>query len=246
MEAIRMEEIKHWNTIIDFLAARETVNGKYDLAILAGNSLPYLADELIRLKKQNIVTSVMLVGGFGHATPFLRENFKKIGITVSNNSEAEMYLEYFWEKYKITKENFLVEMESTNSGENAANALNVVRQSKLVPKKILLLQDPILQKRIKAAFEKEWTGTGAKFTNNVPRIPYIKAIQNTIIFEDERLNGGWNREYFISLVLGEIPRLRNDINGYGPLGKGYIDIIEIPDEVEQAYEQLCIAYAIDR
>lgn len=241
-----MEEIKHWNTIIDFLAARETVNGKYDLAILAGNSLPYLADELLRLKKQNIATSFMLVGGIGHATPFLRENLKKIGISVSNKSEAEMYLEYFLEKYKITNDSFLVEMESTNSGANAANALKVVKQSGPTPKKVLLLQDPVLQKRIKAAFEKEWTDTGAKFTNYVPRIPYIKAVQNTMIFEDGRLNGLWNKEYFISLVLGEIPRLRNDKNGYGPLGRNYIDVIEIPNEVEQAYEQLSIIYSIDR
>ncbi|MDA9470094.1 ElyC/SanA/YdcF family protein [Enterococcus sp. 5H] len=241
-----MEEIKHWNTIIDFLASRETVNGTYDLAILAGNSLPYLADELIRLKKQNITASVMLVGGVGHATHFLRENLKKIGITVSNKSEAEMYLEYFEEKFKLPKDSFLIEMESTNSGANAANALKVVKQAELNPEKVLLLQDPILQRRIKAAFEKEWAGTGTKFTNNVPRIPYIKAIQNSIIFEDDRLNGLWHKEYFISLVLGEIPRLRNDKNGYGPLGKSYIDVIEIPDEVEQAYEQLCINYPNDR
>lgn len=67
--------ITHWNTVINFLSAKEKVTGKYDLAILAGNSLPYLADELIHLYKQEMVSAVMFVGGIGHATPFFASQF---------------------------------------------------------------------------------------------------------------------------------------------------------------------------
>jgi hypothetical protein len=45
-------------------------------------------------------------------------------------------------------------------------------------------------------------------------------------------------ERFVSLVMGEIPRLRNDENGYGPNGRGYIVAVDIPPAVEAAYDRL--------
>ena len=35
--------------------------------------------------------------------------------------------------------------------------------------------------------------------------------------------------------MGEIPRLTDDENGYGPKGKGYIAHVDIPDNVEKAF-----------
>ena len=48
----------------------------------------------------------------------------------------------------------------------------------------------------------------------------------------------WSMDRFISLVLGEIPRLRDDEEGYGPLGKGFITHVDIHEEVEMAWERL--------
>lgn len=235
--------IRQWNEVINYLAAQEKITGSYDLAILAGNSLPYLADELIHLYKQKKVSAVLLVGGIGHATPFLRNNFKNMGIDVSDASETEMYLEYYKMKYDIAPELFLTEMHSTNSGENALFSLEVVKKARIAQKKVLLLEDPILQRRIKATFEKHWQETNTMFTNYVPIVPYLKSIDKTFLFEDDRLNGLWTKEYFLSLVLGEIPRLRNDEYGYGPKGSNYIGEVEIPNNVSRAYDELCQVYA---
>ena len=46
----------------------------------------------------------------------------------------------------------------------------------------------------------------------------------------------------IQLALGEIPRLRDDEQGYGPRGRGYIVHVDIPEEVERAWERLAAAY----
>ncbi|MGX7244298.1 ElyC/SanA/YdcF family protein [Enterococcus quebecensis] len=234
--------IPQWNEVIDYLAAKEEVTENYDLAILAGNSLPYLADELIHLYKQKKASAFMLVGGIGHATPFLRENFKNIGMNISGSCETEMYLDYFKLKYHLDKDQFLIETESTNSGENASFSLEKVQESDLNPRKVLLLQDPILQRRTKETFHKEWQETHAHFTNYVPIVPFVKTVDERITFEDNRLNGLWNKDYFFSLVLGEIDRLRNDENGYGPNGRNYIGAVEIPESVQLAYEQLCQVY----
>ncbi|WP_086444599.1 ElyC/SanA/YdcF family protein [Candidatus Enterococcus lemimoniae] len=237
--------IQHWNTVIEYLSAKEATASRYDLAILAGNSLPYLADELIRLYENGLADRLMLVGGVGHATPFLQSNFKKMGMAITGASETEMYLDYFKQKYDLDKTLFLTEKTSTNSGENARFALDTVKTTNWHPEKVLLLADPLLQRRIKATFEKEWQATDAVFTNYVSIVPFVKAAENAIIFEKEQLNGLWSTDYFLSLVLGEIPRLRNDANGYGPNGRNYIDAVEIPKEVSQAYDKLCQVYAYE-
>lgn len=38
--------------------------------------------------------------------------------------------------------------------------------------------------------------------------------------------------------MGEIPRLRDDENGYGPNGKNFIAHVNIPDEIKEAYNIL--------
>lgn len=38
--------------------------------------------------------------------------------------------------------------------------------------------------------------------------------------------------------MGEIPRLSDDANGYGPNGKNYIAHVDIPENVKIAFEEL--------
>lgn len=55
--------------------------------------------------------------------------------------------------------------------------------------------------------------------------------------------GVWSVDRYISLLLGEIPRLRDDPSGYGPKGKGFIDHVDIPIEVEEAHAWLAGRYS---
>jgi len=54
--------------------------------------------------------------------------------------------------------------------------------------------------------------------------------------------GVWDVDRYISLLLGEIPRLRDDEGGYGPAGKNFIDHIDVPAEVEEAHARLAQRY----
>lgn len=38
--------------------------------------------------------------------------------------------------------------------------------------------------------------------------------------------------------MGEIPRLKDDVNGYGPCGKNFIAYVEVPSEIEEYYNRL--------
>ena len=60
----------------------------------------------------------------------------------------------------------------------------------------------------------------------------------------EAIWGMWDVEHYAKLLLGEIARLRDDGNGYGPKGKGFIAHVDIPQEVEAAFEELSEFYAV--
>lgn len=57
-------------------------------------------------------------------------------------------------------------------------------------------------------------------------------------YAEELPSGLWSPERFLSLIMGEIPRLRDDENGYGPLGRGFIPHVDIPVEIETAYQHV--------
>lgn len=48
----------------------------------------------------------------------------------------------------------------------------------------------------------------------------------------------WDMERYISLLLGEIPRLRDDENGYGLREKDSIAHVDIPQSVTNAFDEL--------
>lgn len=56
-------------------------------------------------------------------------------------------------------------------------------------------------------------------------------------FEHEP-QGMWDMERYVSLLMGEVPRLTDDAAGYGPHGAGYIAHVDIPEEVQMAFTLL--------
>jgi hypothetical protein len=45
-------------------------------------------------------------------------------------------------------------------------------------------------------------------------------------------------ERFLALILGEIKRLRDDQDGYGPRGRNFLPHVEIPAPVIESYERV--------
>lgn len=50
--------------------------------------------------------------------------------------------------------------------------------------------------------------------------------------------GMWNIDRYINLLMGEIPRLTDNKEGYGPRGKDFLIHIDIPEKVENAFLEL--------
>lgn len=241
----QVEQLKDWNCLLSFLAAAdEKIFKSAPLVILAGNCLPILADKAAKLCLNGQVEQIFLVGGIGHATSFLRQNFAKQGFFFDTTvSESEMYFRYLRDKYYISEEKFILETKSTNSGENAQNALDILRSKGKVPECIFIMNDPTLQRRTRATFEKVWQEENVKWFNYVPIIPTIIELEKTLRFSQPELNGQWPKEYFYALVLGEMLRLNDDENGYGPNGKNYMNHVEIPLNVWSAYQRISSSVA---
>jgi uncharacterized SAM-binding protein YcdF (DUF218 family) len=131
----------------------------------------------------------------------------------------------------------MVETESTNCGANAERAYSLLRAHGTEPEQILLVQDPTMQRRTWASFRRVWD-EGVEFINCPTFVPAVYPEQGALVFATPDQAGLWSMERFISLVMGEVPRLRNDEAGYGPKGRGYIVAVDVPPEVEAAYTRL--------
>ena len=55
---------------------------------------------------------------------------------------------------------------------------------------------------------------------------------------DTEIFGMWDIDRYLTLLMGEIPRLTDGPEGYGPLGKNYIAHVDIPDSVAAAFDEL--------
>ncbi|WZH39493.1 uncharacterized protein QYS62_000414 [Fusarium acuminatum] len=153
----------------------------------------------------------------------------------------------------------LVEDTSTNCALNAINTRKVLDTYECTsPASIVVAQDPTMCRRTIAAFKQVYADKMddapilASWPTFIPRVApkdFAPSEQTSNLasclrynvdgWNDSRNNGLWRMDRFMSLLIGEIPRMRDDENGYGPRGKGSIAHVEIPVEVEKAWGTLC-------
>jgi hypothetical protein len=104
---------------------------------------------------------------------------------------------------------------------------------------MLLIQDPLMQRRTDASFRQAWADTVCPTIVNWPvQVPRISYRNNRIDYLQSPNSRKWTPERFLSLLTGEIQRLTDDENGYGPAGKGFLPHIDIPSDVQAAARQI--------
>jgi len=259
----RQENLDDLNTIAAFLSQSETIDEEAETVyMLAGNAVlsttAALFDHLATLQGPAIM---VISGGIGHSTEYLYEairshdRFHTLSESISNLPEAlvlEDVLSSFWpalvEAEQESRLRILAEEKSTNCGANANETKRVLDEADIKPKRIVLVQDPTMSLRTKASLEKAyetdpsppriaaWTIT-PRLGLSVEGKP-IWLINEFKGMKSVDVNELWSTERFVSLVMGEIPRLRDDKAGYGPNGAGFIGHVNIPEEVESAWQRL--------
>jgi uncharacterized SAM-binding protein YcdF (DUF218 family) len=243
------------NILGDFLGKRDidtltsnALKEKYqvsqtDLLILFGGSIAYGCDVVGKAIANKIAKNFMIVGGEGHTTESLRREIHHAypEIVTVGKTEADMMSDYLKRKYDI--DNILLERNSTNCGNNITYALEVMKQNHLFPKNIIIVQDATMQRRMDAGFRKYLQDSKVTVINFASYQVSVEVENGRLMIEPSGIWGIWDIERYISLLMGEIPRLLDDSNGYGPNGKNYIAHVEIPVNVLKAFEELKVEYA---
>lgn len=218
-----------------------------DMIIVLGNSIPYIAELGAKAYKSGLAKDIMIVGGIGHSTKYLIQNVfqdnRYKDINTNDRSEADILRQIIVRKENIEQEKIIIETKSTNCGLNAYEALKILKEKVQIPRSIILIQDPTMQLRSHASFLKECNEEKTLIISYSPFIPQLKVLENCYGYTNDGINGLWTKDRFIDLIMGEIPRLRDDENGYGPKGKGFITHIDIPKGVLYSYERLISYYS---
>lgn len=207
-----------------------------DVMVLFGGSILCDGDVLAQAIKNNIAQKYVIVGGAGHTTETLRRKVHSEFPNIHTGSlpEAQIFAEYIKHKYGFMAD--YLETKSTNCGNNITFLLDLLKQNHISFQSIILVQDASMQLRMDAGFRK-YASENLTIINYASYKVTIIEENSRLVFK-EKIFGMWNMEHYITLLMGEIPRLRDDKNGYDPNEKNFIAHVEIPRQVENAFYEL--------
>lgn len=211
-----------------------------DVMVLFGGSVLCGGDVLAGAIESGIAKHFIIVGGAGHTTPTLRAKMHEAypEIKTENLSEAEIFNSYLKTRYSLEAD--YIETRSTNCGNNITFLLQLLEREKIACGHMILSQDATMQYRMEMGMRKYRPDI------NVINFATYHAVvreQGGKLKYTTDIRGMWDVERYISLLLGEIPRLKDDENGYGPKGKGFIAHADMPQRVERAFAELKQKYA---
>jgi hypothetical protein len=206
--------------------------------------------------------TLVLCGGIGHSTPLLRSAVIRAypGITAKEFEDLpearifEKAMRMAWPnlcgRIERGEINLLVEEESTNCGANANLAVDLMVSKGITPDTLVVVQDPTMMRRTIASFEKAYD-TAQPHSSPKQIIPWSTFTPHLTLADDQvrwdisdfcdinaSISELWTMDRFLGLIIGEIARLNDDQDGYGPRGKGFIGHVDIPEEVLECRKRL--------
>ena len=242
---------KYINTIANFCAPRDldaltpqavqaAVNtAQVDVMVLFGGSILAGGDVLAEAIKNKIAHTYVIVGGAGHTTETLRQRVhaEYPAIETANLPESEVFQRYLRAVHGCEAD--LLETASTNCGNNISCLLDLLRANGVPCRSIILTQDATMQRRMAAGL--------AKMAPDIRCLNYAAyrakvVVQNNTLTYAQNIHGMWDVDRYVNLLMGEIPRLTDDADGYGPNGKNFIAHVDVPAEVRTAYAALQPVY----
>jgi len=250
------------NTISAFLSHEEvqldlSTDQHYDAIILCVSAIFHCAETLFEAIQQRgsaLTPTLILCGGIGHSTPHLytavsqNPRYAHLASRINGLPEAQVMQKilntcYATDNTGTSAVKVLIEDQSTNCGANATETKKLLRKHgiSVVRGKVLIIQDPTMSLRTKMSFEKAFEDEEVVFEACPTFVPRVKEVDARLRFdesggvEEEQL---WDMDRFLGLILGEIVRLRDDEEGYGPRGKGFIGHVDVPEAVLEAYARL--------
>jgi hypothetical protein len=241
-------------------------SGKTAIVLVGSAMLPtmravfdYLSD--IDITPTSPITLV-LCGGIGHSTPLLRgaicggyPNIKPNdvkGLPEARIFEKAMRMAWPGLCGRVDRGDieYMVEEESTNCGANANLAVGLIESRGISPESLIIVQDPTMMRRTIASFEKAYDTLQPQSTPKqiIPWstfTPHLSINHKEVKWDitdfcdkNASVNELWTMDRFLGLITGEIARLNDDVDGYGPKGKGFIGHVDVPEDVLESWRRL--------
>ena len=239
------------NRVAGFLARRDiaslslAVVPRADVLVLCGSAVLTAIDVAATAFHDGLAHRLVVSGGVGHSTPYLRqvirENPRYRDVPTDGRPESTIIAEILRVHHGVPDHAIMIEDLSTNCGENAEFSVDLLRKTRLKLRSVLLLQDPTMQRRTHECFRRSLQdATGVRLTSYAPFVPFVPDLDVPGV-SDEQGRTVWSLGRFTALILGEVRRLHDDEDGYGPRGAGFIDHVDTPDDVMDAYRRLAVA-----
>ena len=211
-----------------------------DVMVLFGGSVLAGGDVLAEAIKNKIAKKYIIVGGAGHTTETLRQIIHQEypEIETRDLPEAEIFQRYLKTVYGC-KADYL-ETPSTNCGNNITYLLDLLQEKNIGFKSIILSQDASMQRRMAAGLKK-YVQEDIVIINYATYTVNVLSAGEELCYEKE-IHGMWTIDRYVNLLMGEIPRLTDEENGYGPNGKNFIAHVDVPETVKIAFEELKLIY----
>jgi uncharacterized SAM-binding protein YcdF (DUF218 family) len=234
------------NTLSTFLALRTIPSlvacPRVSAIVVCGSAVLATVRAAVEALQLGVAPLILFSGGVGHSTPLLyaavaADPVLAGRVTVGALRSEAAVLRDVALALGAPPAALLVEEASTNCGANAALSRAALAAAGLpAPAALLLIQDPTMQRRTHASFERAFRDApdGVALHSWAPFVPRARGggARSELALEPA---GVWADDRFLELLLGEVPRLRDAPHGYGPNGAGFIAHVDIPCEVENAH-----------
>lgn len=224
----------------------ETATGA-EMLILAGHAIvPNIEAALQFVAKHQM--KLLISGGIGHSTALLKQALndraRQKGIQPpEGETEADLLRHIAVHEYKLSDDRVLCESLSTNCGENADFSLEMLNRRGHIPVNVLLVQDPLMQRRTTETFRFAWRETDTTFISWPVFTPQLHSEAGRLSVVGAGTQSGlWDIERYLAMITGEIRRLRDNPQGYGPAGAGFIGHVDFPPDVTEACQWLAAAH----
>ena len=219
-----------------------------DAIVLLGNQVVETLTAACTLLDRAPTAVLLLSGRAGHSTALLYENLRSSrygalaqqGLLQETMAEAEMYAVVAQAAFAIPANRIRVESRSTNSAENARFSQEILENGGRKGA-ALILQDPTMQRRSILTWTREanLAGLEARALSHAAFVPKVETgPEETLQLAKDQAQGTWTLERFLGLILGEIERLHDDENGYGPRGRNFLPHVDIPEAVYESYRRV--------
>ena len=207
--------------------------------VLFGGSILAGGDVLARAIQNKIAHTYVIVGGAGHTTETLRQRVHAAypDIETAGLPEAEVFQRYLRAVHGCEAD--LLETASTNCGNNISYLLDLLRANAVPCHSIILTQDATMQRRMAAGLQK--LAPDIRCLNYAAYRAEV-VVQNNVLTYAQNIHGMWDVDRYVNLLMGEIPRLTDDPDGYGPCGKNFIAHVDVRAAVRAAHAALQPVY----